>query len=254
MFNWLYQIFNGTRNIENSDNMGNVNGNVIQGNVNGITDYGSNEYQRLYNSAMGQVLTNLYGNTGTPIGNDRIQGNTIPDNTKYTNDISQMMNIQYHDTEEQIRANTDTDLDYYIVYDTSGNPIKYPSTKIQGSINYYSPGAYTFGSASYVPNYEDSIYLSKLTGLSTTKPIYDMASMQKGFCKYYEAQPDKIEQVCNRLNKNGCASTSCCVLLGGSKCVAGNENGPKFKTNYGDVFVRNKDYYYYQSKCYGNCP
>jgi hypothetical protein len=219
MFNWIYQIFNGTGNINMHENMkGNINyGNSYNGNINGTIDYSNLPYT-----------------------------DESARNTKYTNDISQVMDIQYHDSEEQIRASTDTNLDYYIVYDSSGNPIKYPSTKVQGSTNYYSPGAYTFGSASYVPNYEDSIYLSKLTGLSTTTPIYDMASMQKGFCKYYENQPDKIEQVCNRLNKNGCASTSCCVLLGGSKCVAGNENGPKFKTNYGDVFVKNKDYYYHQ--------
>lgn len=207
MFDWIYQIFNGTGNIENNENIGN-----------------------------------------------NIQGNTIPHNTKYTNDISQIMNIQYHDTEEQIRENTDTNLDYYIIYDKSGNPIKYPTTKAQGNINYYSPGAFKFGSTTYVPNYEDSIYLSKLTGLSTATPIYDKESIRKGFCKYYENQHDKIETVCNELTPNECITRNCCVLMGGSKCVAGNEKGPTYKTNYGDVFLRNKDYYYYQSKCYGNCP
>jgi len=44
------------------------------------------------------------------------------------------------------------------------------------------------------------------------------------------------------------------VLLGGQKCVAGNENGPTMKANYSDFLVLNKDFYYYQGKCYGNCP
>jgi hypothetical protein len=44
------------------------------------------------------------------------------------------------------------------------------------------------------------------------------------------------------------------VLLGGSKCVSGNENGPSVKSNYSDILVRNKDSYMYMGKCYGNCP
>jgi hypothetical protein len=41
--------------------------------------------------------------------------------------------------------------------------------------------------------------------------------------------------------------------LGGSKCVAGNEHGPAIQSNYGDAFLKNRDFYYYKSKCYGNC-
>ena len=42
-------------------------------------------------------------------------------------------------------------------------------------------------------------------------------------------------------------------MLNGEKCVAGNQDGPTFKTDSGeDITV---DYYYYQNKCYGNsCP
>jgi hypothetical protein len=74
-----------------------------------------------------------------------------------------------------------------------------------------------------------------------------------GFCAASTSVLEK-DAKCGALDANVCASTSCCVLLGGSKCVAGNENGPSNVANYGDPFVLNKDLYYYQGKCFGNCP
>jgi cytoskeletal protein RodZ len=70
------------------------------------------------------------------------------------------------------------------------------------------------------------------------------------FCKSNSAS---LKESCNKLTKKNCNSTSCCVVLNGKKCVAGNQDGPTFKTESGeDVTV---DYYYYQNKCYGNsCP
>jgi hypothetical protein len=124
---------------------------------------------------------------------------------------------------------------------------------VQGDITYYRPGSYPLGTANYVPNYEDSIYLSKLTGQSTTSPVYNTAKMLGGFCSYFEKQPQQKETVCNQLEPNECGSTNCCVLLGGAKCVAGDESGPTYTNNYGDVFLRNKEFYYYQGNCYGNC-
>ena len=44
------------------------------------------------------------------------------------------------------------------------------------------------------------------------------------------------------------------VLVNGKKCAAGNESGPTFNTDKNGK-TKNIDYYYYQSKCYGNkCP
>ena len=55
------------------------------------------------------------------------------------------------------------------------------------------------------------------------------------------------------LENNVCASTSCCVLLGGKKCVAGNANGPYMRSHYNDLSLNPKDHYFHQGKCYGNC-
>jgi hypothetical protein len=118
---------------------------------------------------------------------------------------------------------------------------------------YYQAGSFPYGPSSWVPNYEDSVYLSKLTGYSSNSALYNTASQQSGFCVHYANNPQGLEEQCNKLDPNVCASTNCCVLLGGSKCVSGNQSGPLMKANYSDFLLTNRDYYYYNGKCYGNC-
>jgi archaellum component FlaF (FlaF/FlaG flagellin family) len=70
------------------------------------------------------------------------------------------------------------------------------------------------------------------------------------FCK---SSSDSLKTSCSKLTKKNCNTTTCCVMLNGEKCVAGNQDGPTFKTESGEDI--NIDYYYYQNKCYGNsCP
>ena len=70
------------------------------------------------------------------------------------------------------------------------------------------------------------------------------------FCK---SSSDSLKTSCGKLTKKNCNSTSCCIMLNGEKCVAGNQDGPTFKTESGEDIII--DYYYYQNKCYGNnCP
>ena len=70
------------------------------------------------------------------------------------------------------------------------------------------------------------------------------------FCKSNSAS---LKESCAKLTKKNCNSTSCCVMLNGKNCVAGNQDGPTFKTDSGEDI--NIDYYYYQNKCYGDsCP
>jgi len=83
---------------------------------------------------------------------------------------------------------------------------------------------------------------------------YTSAQDFMGFCEKYRDQPIELEKRCQAMDKNTCASTSCCVLLGGQKCVHGDEYGPTAKANYSDIFVTNRDYYYYKGMCYGVCP
>jgi hypothetical protein len=118
----------------------------------------------------------------------------------------------------------------------------------------FEPGSFPFYEQSgYKPNYEDTVFISKTTNKSQVKAITDASYSSAGFCTEYANDPNKIEAACNSLDKNVCASTNCCILLGGKKCVAGDEKGPKISTNYSDFTIKDRDYYYYQGKCYGNC-
>jgi lysophospholipase L1-like esterase len=161
---------------------------------------------------------------------------------------SNNLNIQYNDLAKDIRyQNMISD---YSVSD-SGNMNSF--SKTQGNILYNEPGSLRFGGSNYVPSYEDSVFLSPSTRLRNNQPMYIQSIKDIGFCEFNKNSTQQIENECNQLDKNVCASTSCCVLLGGSKCVAGNKEGPAIRSNYGDSYVRNKDQYFYQGKCYGNC-
>jgi hypothetical protein len=146
------------------------------------------------------------------------------------------------------------DFGKYYSFDSNGQLIREENTDASFSpVLYYIPGAYKYGSSNYVPNYEDSVYLSRTTRLPQQAPVYNTAGMLGGFCTQYKNDKFAIEEKCGALDLNTCASTSCCTLIGGQKCVAGSENGPSNPANYSDGNLRNKDFYYYQGKCYGNC-
>ena len=135
--------------------------------------------------------------------------------------------------------------------DANGKLTSVPYADISNSMVYYEPAEYPFGPSSHVPSYSETVYLS---GVSNAKPLnYSNANLQGGFCANYANYPLELEKKCSALDKDVCASTGCCVLVGGSKCAAGNEKGPKLKSTYSDPRLMNKDYYYYQGKCYGNC-
>ena len=164
--------------------------------------------------------------------------------------------IQYHDNISDMKSQMgvyDVSFANMYVYDKNGNRIILPHFLSQSSPTYYQPGSFVFGSSGYVPNYEDSVYLSKSTGLSTLKSVEPESSIKGGFCNLYKTSPLQIEQKCNSIDKATCASTDCCVLFGGSKCVSGNDKGPYMKSVFTDPTIVNKDVYYYKGDCYGNC-
>jgi hypothetical protein len=165
-------------------------------------------------------------------------------------------NVQYHDNISDMNSKNgiyDISFANMYVYDKDGNRIILPHFLSQSSPTYYTPGSFIFGSSGYVPNYEDSVYLSKTTGLSTLKAVQPESTLKGGFCSQYATNPLQMEQKCNSIDKLTCASTDCCVLFGGSKCVSGNDKGPYMKSVFTDPSVVNKDVYYFKGNCYGNC-
>lgn len=86
-----------------------------------------------------------------------------------------------------------------------------------------------------------------------TSELKNTPGMLGGFCEQNKHSIVNIEKKCSKLDKQLCASTNCCVLLGTNTCVAGNERGPSYQDHYRNPLIKDRDYYYYKGKCYGNC-
>jgi hypothetical protein len=186
----------------------------------------------------------------TPISSN-VPAGSDNDSTKY--DYNNL-NIQYHDSSEDIQTQMgiDPSANLISILDSSGNRVQVPISSTMNDTTYYE-GKLRYDPSNYVPTYEDTIYFSKLTGLGYQTPIYGTDSQWGGFCSYNKNFPEKIEEKCGKLDNDTCATTSCCVLLGGVKCVAGDQNGPKNKANYSDTNIKRRDKYFFGGKCYGNC-
>jgi hypothetical protein len=86
--------------------------------------------------------------------------------TKYNNNN---YDITYHDSPEDIQKQGglfDASFGTVMVIDPCGNKLLIPYNPAQSLPIYYTPGTYKYGSSTYVPSYEDSVYLSKMTFLS----------------------------------------------------------------------------------------
>jgi len=164
--------------------------------------------------------------------------------------------IDYHESSDDLLKKQDpsTGVGFgeMLVRNQTGDLINIPYVPGQALPVYFKPGSYMYD-VKYTPNYEDSVYLSRTTGLSTLGKAYPTTNALGGFCNSLKNDKSALEFKCNSISPDQCASTDCCVLFGGTKCVAGNENGPTFKSNYTDLFVTNKDSYYHKGSCYGNC-
>jgi hypothetical protein len=119
---------------------------------------------------------------------------------------------------------------------------------------YYEPGAYKYGAQNYVPTYENSVYLSNLANYSqianiTLAPVTS-SSLGIGFC-HSSKTLSEIDATCSSLDSNTCSSMECCNVLDGGKCVGGSRNGPFYANSVTGII--NRDFYYYQGKCYGSC-
>lgn len=175
------------------------------------------------------------------------------DNTKKDDKVYNPLNtdVVYH-TDELTEGRDDSQNCTY-VKNEKGDMVCLENQLGSTLPTYYQPGSFVFNPSNFVPNYEDSVYLSLTTGMSSVAKAYPTSSSLGGFCKSLINSPTELEQKCLATDASTCASTSCCVLLGGTKCVAGDASGPKMRANYSDPTLANKDFYYFNGQCYGNC-
>ena len=98
--------------------------------------------------------------------------------------------------------------------------------------------------------------LTQVVTLEAMEPMEDNLVLNTNaadsFCKTNIGKGDTLEESCNNLTKTNCNTTSCCVYLNDTKCVAGAEDGPTFQTAKNGEKIK-VDYYYYKAKCFGNC-
>lgn len=83
---------------------------------------------------------------------------------KYS-DISNKYDVEFHDSPDTVDKVDEYGLynDAAWVYDTSQNKlVSIPRPKILSFPTYYTPGTYKYGSANYVPSYEEAVILSTL--------------------------------------------------------------------------------------------
>jgi len=161
--------------------------------------------------------------------------------------------VEYHEPADVIMAREGTEGQCATVIDPSGMRLCIPRLDAQGQPLFYTPGSYKYGGANYIPKYEDSVYLSRTTQ-EPTVGAYEPSNKPHGFCFLKNVFPQMVETECAKLDKQVCASTECCVLIGGQKCVAGDATGPTSQSHYKDPALSITDHYYYRGRCYGNCP
>lgn len=136
--------------------------------------------------------------------------------------------------------------------------------KINGDLTFYAPGTYMYGADNYVPSYATSVLLSPMLGVNAPlRPIRGegqgggrINGMVDSVCS-----PDSgasvldMEAYCQKLDAKDASNKECCVALGGSHAMAGNDQGPYNRAIYTNpILAGETDYYIHLGKCYGNCP
>lgn len=104
------------------------------------------------------------------------------------------LDVEYHDSAEKIAKDTGYGLEVGVVwlYDPiQKKKIAVARPAIQNSATYYEPGTYEHGASTYVPNYTESVLLSKANNYLTDKPtispkfsFYDINAVDPGVSKY----------------------------------------------------------------------
>jgi hypothetical protein len=81
--------------------------------------------------------------------------------------------------------------------------------------------------------------------------FFNGSRFSDGFCQTY-SDPTTRDAQCGALTTENCNQTDCCVVLNGSKCVAGDADGPTFQKDEKGQDI-DFSYFSYKNNCYGTC-
>ena len=223
-------------------------------NTNAAIDISINNIQNLINATSPTDTVKIQGYK-QEIENLQQQKLSIMEDNTTSNKMynSDNLDITYHADPTQEIPSDENDLivGRMWIKDKNGNLKSVPYDEVKNTTHYYPAGSYVFNPPTYVPDYEESVFLSKLTNLPTLMGINTPCT--DDFCADTADSTIDRETRCNALDHTSCGKSNCCVLFGGEKCVAGDSRGPSILSNYSDITIINRDYYYYKGTCYGNC-
>jgi hypothetical protein len=76
-----------------------------------------------------------------------------------------------------------------------------------------------------------------------------LISPTDNFCESYLGDSTNLEKACNDLTETNCGNVKCCVYNNvNGKCVAGDMNGPTYKTDKDGKLITMDSYYYMGKK------
>jgi hypothetical protein len=116
-------------------------------------------------------------------------------------DIIDNYNVEFHESANEImNQNRLYDLSFgeVRVLDQTGNLVVLPAAKSQGSVTYYQPGEFPFGASTYIPNYEDSVYLSSIGFRSILGNTNAGRNSCGTMCKAYNDFKLQMDLQCNQ--------------------------------------------------------
>jgi len=138
-------------------------------------------------------------------GYGKIKGpNLLLSTSKFNYDTSNYRKVldnydtKFHDELDDVVKNSklyDLQFNETVVKDQNGNMVSIPKTKSQDSVTFYKPGEFPFGSSKYIPNYEDSIYLSSV-GYRTRFSNDNTNSNCDEMCQAYNDFKTKMDKHC----------------------------------------------------------
>ena len=103
--------------------------------------------------------------------------------------------MEFHSNVDEIREKSKEDVNGKVtVRDQNGNMVVLPRVETQESTTFYQPGEFPFGASNYIPNYEDSVYLSSIGYRSMLGNVKSKSC--NGICQAYNEFKSKMNLQC----------------------------------------------------------